>query len=137
MPDQDAMNFKRIRILCQGTDGVSIWRRLDENRRLLNLLHNYAPLMVEACPYIEGYIVNADIFLMNLVTLQGLPEYQVWNGEQFPRPFPRLDLSEAYMSFPKIMALRMELPVKSCEASVVLPSSGMLWKIHAIKQEWD
>lgn len=81
--------LKRVRSLCTETDGGrGVWKRIDENRQLLELLQAEAPELLERCPFIEGWIRNTDIFFINLQKLMTLEDKPEWGGGLFPREWP-------------------------------------------------
>ena len=87
--DNQAVLLARVRALCTKTDGErGIWKRVDENRELLEFLQEHAPALLERFPFIEIWIGNQDIFLMNLLRLLELPETPLRFGTRFPRRWP-------------------------------------------------
>lgn len=111
--DNQAVLLARVRTLCTETDGKrGIWKRVDENRELLEFLQEHAPALLERFPFIEIWIGNQDIFLMNLLRLLELPETPLRFGTRFPRRWPGDPCIEgAYMDFTPAVAAMMDLPV--------------------------
>ncbi len=64
-----------------------IFKTVDENRELLLCLQERAPDLLEKCPWIDSWIAETDIFLVNLMILFGLDQEQP-GGPCFPRPWP-------------------------------------------------
>ena len=72
--NKQSLLLHKIRVLCTQTEGKrGIWKRLDENRKLLEFLQQNAPDLLIHFPFIEGWLGNNDIFFMNLLTLLELP----------------------------------------------------------------
>lgn len=109
--DNQAVLLARVRALCTKTDGErGIWKRVDENRELLEFLQEHAPALLERFPFIEIWIGNQDIFLMNLLRLLELPENGPGLGPGFPRKWPGMDsIYSVYMWFPTEIAKAMAL----------------------------
>ena len=72
--------------------GRGVFKRIDENRELLQLLKERCPNVVENYPWIEGWLRSHDDFFVELakVTQAANPfEHFKGNGEPvFPRPWP-------------------------------------------------
>ena len=64
-----------------------IFKTVDENRELLLCLQERAPDLLEKCPWIDSWIAETDIFLVNLMILFGLDQEQP-GGPCFPRHWP-------------------------------------------------
>lgn len=119
--DNQAVLLARVRTLCTETDGKrGIWKRVDENRELLEFLQEHAPALLERFPFIEIWIGNQDIFLMNLLRLLELPETPLRFGTRFPRRWPGDPCIEgAYMDFTPDVAAMMAFPI------AVMPSKDI------------
>lgn len=69
-----------------------IYKRIDENRELLELLQEKAPEFLNQHSWIEGWIKSQDGFLNDLSAfVQGadLPRFKVNDGKNGLRPYPR------------------------------------------------
>lgn len=102
----------RLRIYCtECDDSRGIWKRIDENRQLLEFLQNERPELLERFPFIETWIGNQDIFLMNLLLLMELPLKPEWVGDRkFPREWPGNPCIEgAYMEFSSELDKKLSL----------------------------
>lgn len=102
--------LRRVLALCTEYDcGRGIWKRIDENRELLMFLQQAAPDLLKRFGFIEIWLGNQDIFLVNLMRLLELPE--CLDAQNFPRKWPGTDaINSAYMWFPPHMAKIMALP---------------------------
>jgi hypothetical protein len=85
-------NFKWI--LERHSGGV--FKRIDENRELLELLRKDAPELLTKQPWIESWLRSQDDFLNELAAQVPLAHAQFaptplgYPGHQFPRPLPAL-----------------------------------------------
>lgn len=77
-----------------GRNSGGIFKRLDENRELLELLRKQAPAFVASHPWVENWLESQDQFLSELAAQVPLndvlfratpPDHP---GHQFPRPWP-------------------------------------------------
>lgn len=131
--DNAARRLERIRILCTETDGGrGIWKRIDENRQLLELLQAKAPELLERCPFIEGWLGNTDVFFINLQRLMGLEDAPEWGGGIFPREW-RGDswVGKAYLQFSPRVARMMALPAPAQPGK---PSALRRWITRIFKK---
>ena len=86
---KQALLFQGVRTLCMEAGGRrGIWKRIDENRELLAFLQGNAPSLLARYPFMEGWLGNQDIFLVNLLRLLELPDALPSFGAGFPRPWP-------------------------------------------------
>lgn len=64
----------RVVRLCTESDGSrGIWKRIDENRELLECLQEHAPEFLERCRWVEGWLATQDAFLCSLQKLIAKP----------------------------------------------------------------
>jgi len=80
---------KQILARCGG----GIYKRIDENRELLELLQKEAPELLEKQPWIMGWLESQDDFLCKLESAVPLADVQFRKqvgvrGCSFPRPWP-------------------------------------------------
>ena len=77
------------RILGQHHGGV--YKRIDENRELLELLQRDAPALLAAQPWVIGWLKSQDLFLQELAATIDLPAIKIRSpsGYQFPRHWPQ------------------------------------------------
>lgn len=61
-------------------------KRIDENRELLELLQREAPDLLQAHPWMEGWIAGNDSFFVQLDSIVQARPHQRWSD--FPRPWP-------------------------------------------------
>lgn len=82
------------KILGQHEGGI--YKRIDENRELLELLQREAPEMLARQPWIVGWLEAQDGFLCDLAAAVPLTDVQFpkqtrqQSGNSFPRPWPIL-----------------------------------------------
>lgn len=80
----------KIAYFCQESfQGRGIWKRIDENRQLLQVLHEQAPDFLKQYPRVVGWIAGIDAFFLGVKDLLALVKPQ-WMGERFPREWPAL-----------------------------------------------
>jgi len=78
-----------LRKFCvESNGGRGIWKVIDEQRELFQLLQSCTPEVLRSSPRIEGQLARTDMFLVNLTRLLGLPDKPVGFGGRFPRPWP-------------------------------------------------
>ena len=85
-----------LKILLQANGGV--YKRINENRELLEFLQDRAPKLLEECPWIVGWIQSNDEFLTALECNFGpvaVGTSQFSPRPRFPRPWPELRLKPA------------------------------------------
>lgn len=65
-----------------------IYKRIDENRELLELLQHEAPDLLERCPWVEGWLDTQDEFLSELAVLTNAPNPHAALGTTYLRSWP-------------------------------------------------
>lgn len=68
-----------------------IYKRIDENRELLELLLDRAPQLLVDAPWVEGWIKSQDAFLEALLDCPDKPWSPTASLAPFPRPWPVRD----------------------------------------------
>lgn len=63
-----------------------IYKRIDENRELLELLQAQAPELLQKCGWIEGCLRNQDEFLLDILAVLPIPIPAA--ATDMPRPWP-------------------------------------------------
>lgn len=77
--------------LCQESDSRrGIWKRIDENRELMELLATETQFM-KKFPYAAVWIAKTDAFLSALAEIVRPVNLFEGSGRQFPRPWPYED----------------------------------------------
>lgn len=68
-----------------------IFKRIDENRELLELLYEKAPELMDKCFWIRCWIESQDEFLSKLAEISGVENriYNLTPDRPYPRPFPK------------------------------------------------
>ncbi|EZE84669.1 hypothetical protein BX33_16140, partial [Escherichia coli O157:H7 str. 2009EL1449] len=68
-----------------------IFKRIDENRELLELLYEKAPDLMDKCFWIRCWIESQDEFLSKLAEVSGVENrtYNLTPDKPYPRPFPK------------------------------------------------
>ena len=80
--------WSELRRFCiESNQARGIWKVIDEQRQLFECLQEYAPEVLQRCPWIEGWLARTDMFLVNLIRLLDLPDTPPGIG-RFPRPWP-------------------------------------------------
>lgn len=64
-----------------------IYKRIDENRELLELLQNEAPELLAKRPWIVGWLESQDGFLLDIAKAVGYPPKHEQHHD-YPRPWP-------------------------------------------------
>ncbi len=86
----DNRNYRHLQRTIQVCEASSrgIFKRIDENRELLEFLQKEAPELLERCPWITGWIAGNDHFFNDLV--HALGSENIFSGVQrmHPRPWP-------------------------------------------------
>lgn len=86
---KSAWILSQIKQYCEhSSQGRGIWKRIDENRELLQFLQKQTPEFLERWPFIEGWIAGEDVFLVNIREMLELPENPPFSGSTYPRPWP-------------------------------------------------
>lgn len=70
-----------------------IYKRIDENRELLELLQEQAPDLLQNAPWVEGWLDTQDRFLIELAEATKPDDSRL--SSHFPRPWPS-DQKEAH-----------------------------------------
>lgn len=87
----DAKRLKAIDTVMQGV-GRGVFKRIDENRELLELLQSECPELLERCFWIAGWLADQDRFLAELVEASQLVnshrDRNLSAVLSFPRPWP-------------------------------------------------
>lgn len=68
-----------------------VFKRIDENRELLELLYKDFPDVLERCPWVEGWIFSQDSFLSDLASVshaQNHVQDREFHSQDYPRDFP-------------------------------------------------
>lgn len=72
-----------------GHNHGGIFKRIDENRELLELLQREAPALLAKQPWVVGWLASQDGFLCDLASVaQPLAAQFPKRGDAFPRPWP-------------------------------------------------
>ena len=82
-----AEGFGRVAMICQVT-ARGIYKRIDENRELLELLQQESPDLLNRCPWVEGWIDSQDRFLVDLAETVGTDNHMGRLSARFPRQWP-------------------------------------------------
>lgn len=67
---------------------AGIFKRIDENRELMELLQKDAPEFVHKHPWVMGWLESQDNFLSELAQASGLQSHHIRAGQGFPCPYP-------------------------------------------------
>jgi len=68
-----------------------IYKRIDTNRELLELIYKEAPDFINKCHWIEGWLKDQDDFLNELAETAQTPKshyVSFYDESTFPRPYP-------------------------------------------------
>lgn len=98
--------YETVLNFCTNCDnGRGIWKRIDENRELLQFLQKQAPDVIEKFSFIETWIAQQDIFLVVLEQILQLEKDPGFKNSRFPRPWTGEDaLEKAYQEFFELYA---------------------------------
>ncbi|PVZ82671.1 hypothetical protein C9426_29035 [Serratia sp. S1B] len=68
-----------------------VYKRIDENRELLELLYKESSELLNKYPWVRGWIKSQDEFLNGLAKLSGAENTlrRVNENKPYPRPFPQ------------------------------------------------
>ena len=86
--------FPRIRLKMAKVEAIcarlgrGVFKRIDENRELLELLQREMPDFVERHPWIEGWIKSQDEFLVELAKATESEKMLAGQTSAFPRAWP-------------------------------------------------
>lgn len=78
--------FAQLKQLCR-TGERGVFKRIDENRELLELLQSESPDLLRRCPWVEGWIESQDRFLVDLARLVHAGDQPDLEGRRC-RPWP-------------------------------------------------
>ena len=68
-----------------------IYKRIDEIRELLSLLHKEAPDFLSSNPWAKGWILDTDTYLVGLEQVVEDPSKMLFKPrDDFPRQFPQM-----------------------------------------------
>jgi len=71
------------------TKSRGVYKRIDENRELLELLQGKAPELLQEHFYIEGWLAGHDQFFTEVALLAETPNtIGMMNRNEYPRPWP-------------------------------------------------
>ena len=89
---------QKIKTILGRNEG-GIYKRIDENRELLQMLHREAPTLLTQKPWIKGWLESQDAFLCALAeSVEPFSDGEVSIRKRgtdvsptcpFPRPFPK------------------------------------------------
>ncbi|EGL3999212.1 hypothetical protein IQ368_004763 [Salmonella enterica] len=79
--------FAEVKTLCE-REQRGVYKRIDENRELLELLQRESPDLLERCPWVEGWLDSQDRFLSLLAVVVGTENEIGRHDKRFPRPWP-------------------------------------------------
>lgn len=74
--------LSEIRVVLEHSE-AGIYKRLDENRELLELLMSRSPELIRDCPWVVGWIRSQDNFLVAVSRAASIPPHR-----SLPRPWP-------------------------------------------------
>ena len=80
------------------TAGRGVYKRIDENRETLELLHNEAPEFIIKFPWVIGWFSGNDYFFEEIAKASKIDNPFENSGFPYPRPWPEkstVNLSEA------------------------------------------
>lgn len=75
-------------IMILRTREGGIFKRIDENRELLELLEEKAPEVLNQYSWIVAWLQAQDRFLSELATVEGVAPPVMRRTSDFPRPWP-------------------------------------------------
>jgi len=84
-------------VLYQTRDVMSwyeggIFKRIDENRELVELLRRDAPQFLEKNSWVEGWLLSHDNFLFKIAEVAQVVDPPRLRQTPFPRPYPQKEL---------------------------------------------
>lgn len=88
-----------------GRHSGGVFKRIDENRELLELLRIKAPALMTSHSWVEGWLKSQDEFLSELAAQVPLDDMQFaatpaeHPGQKFPRPWPAESVQSASSSW--------------------------------------
>jgi hypothetical protein len=82
-----AERFFSVYSVCKSKER-GVFKRIDENRELLEFLHRESPDLMKRCPWVEGWLEGQDRFLVELVNAVGIENSMAKTSSNFPRQWP-------------------------------------------------
>lgn len=79
--------LEKVRSILGQSEG-GIYKRIDENRELVELLQKQAPTLLALNPWIVGWLKSQDTFLNDLASAVNLDDLAFGERSDFPRPWP-------------------------------------------------
>lgn len=76
------------RVLSKTSGGI--YKRIDENRELLELLVKEAPELIQRYPWVVNWIKSTDDFLTSMVAVSEMTVSDMSHCKQLPRSWPDL-----------------------------------------------
>lgn len=83
--------FRKVEALCAHPNN-SVYKRIDENRELLELLQRESPELLKRCFWIESWLQSQDEFLAELAHL--LDTKNNFDNQYFTKLFPDLSIDQ-------------------------------------------
>lgn len=71
---------------------AGIYKRIDENRELVQLLYTEAPELLKTFPWVHCWLESQDSFLNKLAEAGNIKP--PFSGRGYPRPYPSLPVDE-------------------------------------------
>lgn len=92
--------IEKVEDICERV-ARGVFKRIDENRELLELLKQEAPELMQRCPWVEGWIEGQDEFLVQLAQAVGTENRLAMTAQNYPRRWPgkRLEEERSAVSF--------------------------------------
>ena len=90
--------FAKVKAICE-TVTRGVFKRIDENRELLELLQQQAPGFLDRHPWVEGWLEGQDEFLSRLATAVGTENRTAVHGSVYPRRWPGSRSIDSQASF--------------------------------------
>ncbi len=87
MSDNEKLNIEAVRNVIESSYR-GIYKRIDENRELLELLQQQAPAFLEKHFWIEGWLQGQDGFLTDLLRVVPIVNPHSHREPAYPRPWP-------------------------------------------------
>lgn len=81
---KDTEKLRRLQHILERSH-AGIYKRIDENRELLQLLYKEAPVLLQDFPWIHRWIESQDEFLNKLADTGEIDKPFI---SEYPRPFP-------------------------------------------------
>jgi hypothetical protein len=99
--EEDIYRFSSVVSVCTECDaGRGIWKRIDENRALLQFFYREWHQVLQDNPSVECWIENQDVFLNNIARALALVK-PAWLGGFFPRLWPgTIEIERYYNDYP-------------------------------------